>query len=121
MYASLYFAISPSFKGNGLKNAWIEVEYLAKKETAFRLQYDAMQKENHQMYLPLLPEGARVMRFGTGADYATIPSPRVWSVAKFHVTNGAFMNSQREGADFRLEVVPPEIYVRRVTVTRGSP
>jgi hypothetical protein len=28
------------------------------------------------------------------------------------------MNSQRDGADFRLEVVPPEIYVRRVTVTR---
>jgi len=33
-------------------------------------------------------------------------------------TNAVFMNSQRDGADFRLEVVPPDIYVRRVTVTR---
>jgi len=31
------------------------------------------------------------------------------------------MNSQRDGADFRLEVVPPELYVRRVTVLRENP
>ena len=99
-------------------NARVEVEYLAKKDTAFRLQFDGLDGDVHQKYQPALPVGARVMRFGTGADYGTIPTPGVWSVATFHLTNAAFLNSQRDGADFRLEVVPPEIHVRRVTVTR---
>jgi hypothetical protein len=120
MYGSLYFAISPSFKRDGLTNARVDVEYFARKDTAFRLQFDGMDGDTHRMYQPLLPEGARVMRFGTGADYATVPTPGVWSVATFHITNGLFMNSQRNGADFRLEVVPPKIYVRRVTVSRET-
>ena len=66
----------------------------------------------------MLPTGAAVMRLDTGADYGVIPIPNVWSVATFHVTNAVFTNSQRDGADFRLEVVPPQIHVRRVTVTR---
>jgi hypothetical protein len=96
----------------------VEVEYLGKPDTAFRLQYDGMDGERHRLYMPLLAEGMRAMRFGTGADYGTIPTPGVWSVATFHITNGMFMNMQRNGADFRIEVVPPEIYVRRVTVVR---
>jgi hypothetical protein len=118
MFGSLYFAISPSFKGDGLKNARVEVEYLGKMNTAFRLQYDAMDGERHRLYMPLLAEGMPTMRFGTGADYGTIPTSGVWSVATFHITNGVFMNMERNGADFRIEVVPPEIYVRRVTVAR---
>ncbi len=38
------------------------------------LQFDGMDGDTHQMYLPVLPEGARVMRFGTGADCAAIPT-----------------------------------------------
>lgn len=121
MYASLYFAIDPSFKRERLKNARVEVEYLAKRDTAFRLQFDAMDGDTHRMYRPVLPEGARVMRFGIGADYGTIPTPGVWGTATFHLTNAVFMNSQKDGADFRLEVVPPELWVRRVTVFRENP
>ena len=120
MYGSLYFAISPSFKRDGLTNARVEVEYLARKDTAFRLQFDGMDGDTHRMYHPLLPEGASVMRFGTGAHYATIPTPGVCSVATIQITNPIFLNSQRNGADFRLEVVPPKIYVRRVTVFREN-
>ncbi len=75
---------------------------------------------NKRLYMPVLAEGARPMRFGTGADYGTIPTSAVWSRATFHLTNAVFLNSQRDGADFRLEVVPPEIYVRRVTLTREA-
>jgi len=75
MYASLYFAIDPSFKRERLKNARVEIEYLAKRDTAFRLQFDGLDGDTHRMYKPVLPEGARVMRFGTGADYGTIPLP----------------------------------------------
>ena len=101
-------------------NARVEIEYLARPDTAFRLQFDGLDRNVHQKYQPVLPNGATVLRFGTGADYGRIPTPGVWSVATFHLTNAVFMNSQRDGADFRLEVVPPEIHVRRVTVTRES-
>jgi len=123
MYASLYFAIDPSFKQERLKNARVEVEYLAvaKRNSAFRLQFDAMEGDTHRMYKPVLPDGARILRFGTGADYGFVPKPDIWSTATFHLTNAVFMNSQKDGADFRLEVVPPELYVRRVTVTRENP
>jgi len=118
MFGSLYFKISPSFKRDGLKNARVEVEYWGRTGTAFRLQFDGMDGDTPRIYQPVLPEGASVMRFGTGADYGTISTPGVWSVARFHITNAVFLNSQRDGADFRIEVVPPELYVRRVTVIR---
>ena len=117
---SLYFAISPSFKREGLENARVEIEYLAKPNSSFRLQFDGMDGDTHRMYLPVLAQGAPVTRIGTGADYGAIPTSGVWSVATFHLTNAVFLNSQRDGADFRLEVVPPEIHLRRVTLTREA-
>jgi hypothetical protein len=115
---SIYFELSKDFKRADPMNARVEIEYLAKADTAIRLQFDGLAGDVHQKYRPVLPVGAKVMRLGTGADYGTIPTPGVWSVATFQLTNAVFMNSQKDGADFRLEVVPPEIYVRRVTVTR---
>jgi hypothetical protein len=115
---SLYFELSTDFKRDGPMNARVEIEYLAKADTAIRLQFDGLAGDVHQKYRPVLPQDTRVMRLGTGADYGTIPTPGVWNVATFQLTNAVFMNSQKEGADFRLEVVPPEIYVRRVTVIR---
>jgi hypothetical protein len=117
MFGSSYFAINPSFKA-GLTNARVEIEYFAKAERSFRVQFDGMDGDMHQRYLPVLAEGATVMRFGTGADYATAPEIGHWAVATFHLTNAVFRNSQKGGADFRIEVVPPDIYLRRVTVTR---
>jgi hypothetical protein len=115
---SLYFEIGPEFKSKSPMNARVEIEFLAKPDTAFRLQFDGMDGTVHRKYQPVLAKGATVTRLGTGADYGRIATPGVWSVATFHVTNAVFMNSQRDGADFRLEVVPPDIYVRQVTVTR---
>jgi hypothetical protein len=115
--AALYFAISPSFKQPGLKNARVEIEYLTKTRTYFRLQYDAMDGQSHRTYRPALPENALVTKLGMGADYA-ISAPGTWRVATFHLKDAVFENSQRDGADFRIEVIPSEIYVRRVTVVR---
>ncbi len=120
MFGSFYFAINPSFKSDGLKNARVEVEYLGNKDTAFRLQFDGMDGDTPRSYQPVLPEGARVMRFGTGADYGFISTPGIWNVATFHITNAVFLNSQRDGADFRIEVVPPDLHVRRITITRET-
>ena len=118
MFGSCYFAINPSFKAGGLTNARVEIEYFARAERSFRVQFDGMDGDTHQRYLPVLAEGATVMRFGTGADYATAPEIGRWAVATFHLTNAVFRNSQKGGADFRIEVLPPDIYLRRVTVTR---
>ena len=93
----------------------------AKAERSFRVQFDGMNGDTHQRYLPVLAEGATVMRFGTGADYATAPEIGHWAIATFHLTNAVFRNSQKGGADFRIEVVPPDIYLRRVAVIREDP
>ena len=116
--AALYFALSPSFKQQGLKDARVEVEYLTKTTTYFRLQYDAMDGESHRIYRPALPEKVPVTKLGMGADYAISATPGTWSVATFHLRDAVFENSQRDGADFRIEVIPSEIYVRRVAVMR---
>jgi hypothetical protein len=36
----------------------------------------------------------------------------------FHIRNATFENAQNGGADFRLTIRPPDLYVRRVTLTR---
>jgi hypothetical protein len=45
-------------------------------------------------------------------------SSKTWETATFHVRGATFNNSQNGGSDFRFSVNPPELYVRRVTVTR---
>jgi hypothetical protein len=117
-YGSFYFQISPSFKRSGLKNARVEVEYLSRVATGFRLQYDGMEGGARARYLPVLAEGVAAMRYPTGADYGRISNGGTWETAAFHLTNTVFQNSQKGDADFRIEVVPPEIYIRRVTVIR---
>jgi len=118
MFGSCYFAINPGFKEAGLTNARVEIEYFCRAERSFRVQFDGMDGQAHQRYWPVLAEGAKVMRFGTGADYATAPEIGRWAVATFHLTNAVFRNSQKNKADFRIEVVPPDIYLRHVTVAR---
>ncbi len=118
---SFYFEISPSFKRNGLTNARVEVEYLVPRPNAFRVEFDGVENGRNRSYVTVLPMGANVMRLGTSAIYARAPVVGAWALATFEITNATFQNSQNDGADFRFEVVPPEAYVRRVTVTRCNP
>jgi len=114
---SLFFELSSEFKSKRPMNARVEIEHLATPDIAIRLQFDGIDRNVHRKYQPVLAKGASILRLGTGADYGRVTTSGVWSVAPFHLTNAVFLNSQRDGADFRLEVVPPNIYVRRVTVT----
>ena len=115
---SFYFQISPSFKTNGLRNARVEIEYWSRVATGLRLQYDAATAGVRAAYRPVLAEGATVMRYPTGADYGKIFNNGTWQTARFHLTDAVFQNSQKGTADFRIEVVPPELYIRRVTLIR---
>jgi hypothetical protein len=121
-FGFLYFAISPSFKRDRLNNARVDVEYFVKKRTFWRLQFDGVRDEAVHHYVSVLPERAQVVKFGPTTDFARVPEIGSWSTATFHVTNAVFRNGQNGDADFRLEINPAEIYVRRVTVTReGGP
>ena len=95
------------------RNVKIEVEYfdiVFDRPSSFNLQYD----------------GTGV-RSGSNPAYASV-GPMVylrgteqWQTATFHVRNAGFQNKQNGHSDFRLLVRPPELYVRKVVVTRESP
>ena len=120
-FGSFYFTIAPSFKRTGLTNALIEVEYLAKRSNSFRVQFDGMQGGTSHSYVTVVPIGAQLVRRYGEFSHALTPTLGTWSVASFHITNATFRNSQNGGADFRFEVIPPAMYVRRVTVSRENP
>ncbi len=119
----LYFAIDPTFKRDGLPAACIEVEYFAQQPAYFRLQYDAIEGARHQPFKAGVSSGGDIVTWGPGNQTTRIWASNVWQTAAFHVRDGAFLNSQNDGADFRFEVTPAELHVRRVTVTRegGEP
>jgi hypothetical protein len=120
-FGSFYFTIAPSFKSTGLTNALVEVEYLAKRSNSFRVQFDGLQSGTNRSYVTVVPVGAQVVRRYGDFGHALTPTLDTWSVAAFHITNATFQNSQNGGADFRFEVIPPDMYVRRVTVRRDNP
>ncbi len=116
----LYFTISPSFKAAGLTNARCEIEYFTTRLTTLRLQYDAMDGERHRPYKSVQVEGGQTIDFGGSARFSRVTPSNGWQTATFLLRDGVFLNSQNGGADMRLEVTPPDIFVRRVTVTRVS-
>jgi len=117
-FGYVYFSIHPTFKSTELRNARIEIEYYTATPLYLRLQYDGMEGETPRIYKPVLPEGGRRVNFGNVATFGGLAGSNHFQTAVFHVTNAAFLNSQNGGADFRLEVNPPEIYIRRVAVIR---
>jgi hypothetical protein len=117
----VYFQIDPSFTRSRLTNARVEIEYFARRNNYFRLQFDGMRDGANRHYIAAMPVGARVMRWGNGLEQARIPTTGTWAVAMFPLTNVVFRHGQNGGADFRLEVASPaELFLRRVTVVRAD-
>ena len=105
--AYVYFAVHPTFKQKEIKAARIEFEYLVRTPVRLKLQYDGNDEGQHRSFKP-------------AQEIFNVPPSNGWQTVEFHLTEPVFMNSQHGGADFRLDVNPPEIYVRRVTLTRGD-
>lgn len=116
----LYFTISPTFKAVGLTNARCEIEYFTSRVTTLRLQYDAVEFETHRPYKSVQVEGGQTINYGGNARFTRVTPANGWQTATFLIRDGVFMNSQNGGADFRLEVTPPDIFVRRVTIIREN-
>lgn len=113
----LYFTIHGSFKQEPLKSAKIEFEFQVERPVLIRFQYDGVQDQLPKPYKGAIPEGMAAVQLSTAKFVRVFPS-NTWQTISFHATDAQFMNSQNGGADFRLEVTPPQIFVRRVTVTR---
>lgn len=117
-FGYLYFTIHPDFKARELKTARIDVEYRVTRDSLLRLQYDAIVGDEHKPYKGAVAHGGIRTKLTPTAEYTRIRGTNAWQKATFYIADGAFRNSQNGKADFRLEVTPAEIYVRRVTVTR---
>jgi hypothetical protein len=117
----LYFAIDPSFKHAGLETARIEFEVSAPETTHVRLQYDGMDGERPKPYRSMPAIDGELITFGPRVLFTRVQPGTNWQTVTFLTTNAVFLNSQNGGADFRLEINPPELYVRRVTVVRVAP
>jgi hypothetical protein len=105
----VYFAIHPTFKNRSVKNVTIEVEFYDQGAGQLGLQYDAS-KTSRQ------PNAA----YTYSKEIVSVTDSRLWRTASFRVRKAAFQGAQNSGADFRLWVSPPDLYVRRVTVTRNK-
>lgn len=105
--AYLYFSLDPSFKKNGLKDVLIELEYFDAQPGTLGLDFDATKTQR-------VPNAAYV---SSGSPVRMAGSKR-WQMAAFRVHNASFSNAQNGKSDFRFRVSPPELYLRRVVVTR---
>lgn len=111
--AYLYFTIDPAFKKGDVRNVKIEVEYFDvvfdDSPASFAIHYDSTGVSRSSN--PAYKSANRTVRLN---------GSNKWQVATFQIRDAAFINSQNGRSDFRISVRPPEIYVRRVTVTRDT-
>ena len=106
-WAYFYFAIDESFKTGQFTDAEIAVEHFVPRRTAINIEYDASKSRT-----TAAPAYAK-----PGPDL-WITGSQSWQTNVFYIRNATFDNAQNGGADFRLTIRPPELFVRRVTVTR---
>ena len=103
-----YFNIAPTFKNRNLGALAMEVEYFDDKPGTLAVEFDATPS----------PE-ARKMAYVNAGQTVRFRGSHSWRVAKFQIRKATFRNAQNSGADFRLCVFPPDLYVRRVSLRRG--
>jgi hypothetical protein len=107
-WAYFYFAIDESFKSGQLKDADIAVEFFAPGRVAINIEFDA--SKSRTMSAPA---------FAKAGPDLWLTGSAGWQTNLFQIRNATFENAQNGGADFRLTIRPPHLYVRRVTVTRS--
>ncbi len=105
----LYFSLDPAFKRAGARRVKIEVEYFdivfGGNPVAFSIQYDASGLPTPHTYASAGPS-------------TRLRGSETWQTATFQIAEATFQNAQNGQSDFRIRASPPELYVRRVTVTR---
>ncbi|MBI4324568.1 MAG: DUF5010 domain-containing protein [Chloroflexi bacterium] len=103
----IYFHIDDSFKWADRMLVDVEVHYFDSGSGSFRFEYDGSD--------PNAPfQGA----YTSSKTSVSLGNSGQWKVARFRLIDARFLNSQNGGADFRLAVLAPTLYVSRVIVTR---
>jgi len=106
-FGYFYFSIDRAFKKRDVSHVRIEVEYADPQPGLLGLQFDAA-----------VPKGNPELAYtGVNPD-VRLEGTKTWKTAVFHVQGATFKGAENSGADFRLCVRPPDLYVRKVTVTR---
>jgi len=107
----VYFQIHDSYKWADKMLVDVEVEYFDQGSGGFLIEYDGPD--------PNAPfNGA----YTASKSSVALSNSGQWKTAKFRLLESRFLNSQNGGADFRIAVQAPALYLRKVTVTRlGMP
>ena len=103
----IYFTVDSFLKQGKLMDTLVTVDYFDFAPGEFALNYDAVDVDQNKASPYLM---ASQKEKCTGSQQ--------WRRAYFIARNARFKNSQNGGADFRIELRVPELYVRRVTVQR---
>lgn len=101
-----YFAIDESFKWADSMNAKLEVEYLAPTDAALNVDFDSNDST-------ALFSGAY-----TRAKSPVIVTTEKWKLATFDLPDACFLGSENIGADFRIGVDSPNVFIHRVRLSR---
>jgi len=106
---NFYFAIDYSFKQGDVRTVAIEIEYFDPQPGMVGIHYDALNAPGKAN--PVYQDAIHPVR---------LAGSHTWKKATFHARNASFGNLQNSGADFRIWAKAPELYIRRVTVTRET-
>lgn len=107
----IYFAIDPGFKATNATNVRIDVEY-------FDVVFDAAPAMLTLQFDASGGSGTLSSAYHRATGSFVLRGSETWRTATFRARGATFANSQNGRSDFRILVKPPELYVRRVTVTR---
>jgi hypothetical protein len=106
-FGYFYFAINRTFKKRDARNVRIDVDYFDLKPGTLTLHYDATESKN-------VPNPA----YAEAPQRVLLHGSKLWQTATFHIEGASFKNGENSQSDFRICITPPELYVRRVTITR---
>jgi hypothetical protein len=101
----IYFAFDPALRSSQIRDAVVTVEYFDYAPGEFRLNYDAVDLTQN-----------RPSPYRSAEEREKCVGSQQWRKARFLARSPRFQHSQNGGADFRIELRIPELYVRRVTV-----
>lgn len=105
----LYFAIDPSFKWAPKMRVRVDVELFDASPGTLVIQYDGWSEQGttHGAYT----QAPRTVQ---------LRQQKKWRTESFLLPEGRFENRENGRSDFRLLLSKPELYVRRVTVSRDA-
>lgn len=103
----LYFTVDDTFKTSAKANFMVKVDYYDAAPGALGLEFDGSD-----------PAAAFGGAYSRAPETIKLDGGKAWKTAKFTLNDARLLNAQNRGADFRLVIQCPEIYVRQVELVK---